>query len=792
MKAAILLSLLLLAACGSRDKSAGPATVPPEPMRPGSLQLPADAGMVAGELEVVSILGEAVPDSSGHFDVAMAESDKPQFVAAMDPDTGNPLLLGYSDPARGDSVDVSLESTALALVFLNPLMFGTTAEQRSGFISDIKAHPAFPLLVEDLEARFQADPQNALDFDSYPELYQQAVEILLDIWQQVDAAGKLAQDDLSVPWLEDEAGNDIAFVNPTMVYYGAGLSKNQQLEEVVTAQPKAKYFDVSWEGWGDLEGWSRFNPLNWFSYRTPPETTRHRLTYDGEIEAYLTKGYRFENLDEFFNWHSPTGRATILNTTTIFIFAIDILVSLPVQVPRTSLKLNKEGKLAVDSMRAAFRAGKTHDFLLALIGLLKSNFTQIIKWLGGLDSDAAKRPEFIAKRDNFLKVGTSVAESLAKVLQAIDAVNVKIPFVTDLLTAEPEVLYTFRHADGQVTNLAKNTPPVPAFVISPPAGVVGTEFIVDASPSWDEEGNLVYRWDWENDGLWDTGWQDEEWTVHSFDEPGSYTVVLQVRDEAQSTRVITRQVSVGGGRGTANHIKLFRDALPWDSNAMVVLFDALGFVEGTGAGAYEILTSREMRSVELIPGQDLVVISNDQPQGFYDNYARNQVKFLNFVDNGGTLFWGASDEGWKEGSIAEAGINLPGSVEVHQQYESVNLVFDPSRDLPLVSGLPASLDGNYASHEWFANLPDGTVIYTTGIDSGQPTLIEFNWGAGWVIMTGQPLEWSYDRRDDYSMGLLLDRVIVYVLGAEGQAGKIAAMNLPRPVVDRDRPSSEIR
>ena len=225
---------------------------------------------------------------------------------------------------------------------------------------------------------------------------------------------------------------------------------------------------------------------------------------------------------------------------------------------------------------------------------------------------------------------------------------------------------------------------------------------------------------------------------------------------------------------------------------MVVLFDALGFDEGTGAGAYEILTSREMRSVELIPGQDLVVISNDQPQGFYDNYARNQVKFLNFVDNGGTLFWGASDEGWKEGSIAEAGINLPGSVEVHQQYESVNLVFDPSRDLPLVSGLPASLDGNYASHEWFANLPDGTVIYTTGRDSGQPTLIEFNWGAGWVIMTGQPLEWAYDRRDDYSMGLLLDRVIVYVLGAEGQAGKIAAMNPPRPVVDRDRPSSEIR
>ena len=775
MNAAILLSLLLLAACGGGDKSAGPASVPPEPMRSGSLQLPADAGVRAEELEVVSVHGEDIPDSSGHFAVAMAESDKPQFVAAMDPDTGDPLLLGYSNPARGDSVDLSFESTAVTLVILNPLMFATTGEQRSRIISEIRAHPDFPLLVEEIESRFQADPQNALDFDSHPELYQQAVEILLDIWQQEDAAGKLAQDDLSVPWMEDEPGNgnEMAFVNPTMVYYGAGISKDDKLLEVVTAEPKSKYIDLWKDGCRKIKFWECVR------FRQPPVSTSHDLNHEGELEAYLTKGF---HLEDFYNWNTPNGRATMLNTATICLFAIDYLVTLKLTVPKTEFKLNEQGKHAVEGMRSAFRTRNVNAFVTEVLRLIKTNLVNILEWLGG-SIRSEKGSQLVGKLAN-------VAETALKVLKAKDFLNVQLPFGTDLLkTAERDVLYTFRHTNGRVTNLSKNTPPVPAFTISPPAGVVGTEFIVDASQSQDDEGAVVYRWDWDNDGLWDTVWLSEPRTGHSFDEPGSYTIALQVRDLDLSVRTITRQVSVGGGRGTANHIKLFRDALPWDSNAMVDLFEALGF---GGAGAYEILSSGDMRSVDLIPGQDLVVISNDQPQGFYNNYARNQVKFFNFVDNGGTLFWGASDEGWKGGSIAEAGIRLPGGVEVHHELESVNLVYDQAMTLPLVSGLPQALTGNYASHEWFSNLPDGTVIYTIGGNSGQPTLIEFNWGAGWVIMTGQPLEWGYDRRDDYTMGLLLDRVIVYVLGAEGEAGKVAAPDLPRPVADRDRPSSAPR
>ena len=64
----------------------------------------------------------------------MAEGTNPQFVVAIDSETDNSLLLGYMDPAQGEHVHLSCESTAVGLAFLNPLMMGTTTEQRREFI----------------------------------------------------------------------------------------------------------------------------------------------------------------------------------------------------------------------------------------------------------------------------------------------------------------------------------------------------------------------------------------------------------------------------------------------------------------------------------------------------------------------------------------------------------------------------------------------------------------------------------------------------------------------------------
>jgi hypothetical protein len=85
-------------------------------------------------------------------------------------------------------------------------------------------------------------------------------------------------------------------------------------------------------------------------------------------------------------------------------------------------------------------------------------------------------------------------------------------------------------------------------------------------------------------------------------------------------------------------------------------------------------------------------------------------------------------------------------------------------NLPLVIGLPDTLEHNYASHERFTNLQDGTTIYCVDSDN-LPTLIEFHLGAGWIIVTGQPLEHIYDNLwGTPEMQQLLSRIVDYFTG----------------------------
>jgi hypothetical protein len=58
----------------------------------------------------------------------------------------------------------------------------------------------------------------------------------------------------------------------------------------------------------------------------------------------------------------------------------------------------------------------------------------------------------------------------------------------------------------------------------------GTELIIVARA--DHPGNtpILYRWDWENDGTWDTNFTSDFVINHTWDEEGLYTMVVQVTD----------------------------------------------------------------------------------------------------------------------------------------------------------------------------------------------------------------------------------------------------------------------
>ncbi|MBW6466586.1 MAG: PKD domain-containing protein [Brevefilum sp.] len=102
-----------------------------------------------------------------------------------------------------------------------------------------------------------------------------------------------------------------------------------------------------------------------------------------------------------------------------------------------------------------------------------------------------------------------------------------------------------------------DNPPTASFTVTPSSGDTTTIFQFDPSSSTDPDKpvqpfyHLSARWDWNNDGVWDTDWK-MCWEVisHKFSTPGTYTVRLEVRESEPSLRdSTTRQVIVEQGSG---------------------------------------------------------------------------------------------------------------------------------------------------------------------------------------------------------------------------------------------------
>ena len=90
-------------------------------------------------------------------------------------------------------------------------------------------------------------------------------------------------------------------------------------------------------------------------------------------------------------------------------------------------------------------------------------------------------------------------------------------------------------------------PPTPRFSVLPENGDIETQFIFDARKSSDDKdsGNkLQIRWDWNNDGIWDTEFSTELVQQHNYDSPGSYIVKLQVKDTGGLMSVLSRTIDV--------------------------------------------------------------------------------------------------------------------------------------------------------------------------------------------------------------------------------------------------------
>jgi len=99
-----------------------------------------------------------------------------------------------------------------------------------------------------------------------------------------------------------------------------------------------------------------------------------------------------------------------------------------------------------------------------------------------------------------------------------------------------------------------NTAPIASFTVAPPNGPVSMVFAFDASGCNDAQDGAAFlqvRWDWDNDGVWDTIFSVTKTAIHTYNTAGNYVVKMQVRDSQGNTSSTTREVIVNNETPTA-------------------------------------------------------------------------------------------------------------------------------------------------------------------------------------------------------------------------------------------------
>lgn len=724
---------------------------PPAPLEPtmetivvgGVIELPEGSDVDLAGLEVVSFAETKAVNPGGSFELLTNEATMLQMLFVTKRGEDVPMLIALYDPHTGE-VRADVESTAVAMTLANPALAVANAIEQRRYLELVRAHEDFPLLVTLLQDALVRAPSSLLDADANAAFYARLGTIMVaatEAWL-AESPEALAVTALAgahrFPYIEDRFGKGIDIVNPRYIVYGAGITRTGERQS--------------------LGVWTVNRRVSWLVGDTSPGRTAVELE-DGAYRINLHKGGDFSKLVAM-QWNDPSGRATIVNTGHIIV-EIAKLTAGHVPVP-DFMGLPYYLQLSVGDvydLTTMVDQGDTFGLILKFFEIVGENHEALAYWLWQDQKE---------NLGSYLRIGGNVLKRAFAVLQILDFGNGTGHFVWDLAFAPRATTVYATIRDGALVSTSRNDPPTARFVVTPPAGTVATTFTFDASASTDDLDPLTalrFRWDFDGDGTYDTAWLTEPVTTHSYDANAPYTVVLEVKDSEGLVGSAKTVVSVGGGAGDATNVIVFRDVEPWRSNATIAVLELLGFQEGeSGRDTYRVLPSADMATASMVPGRDLVIISNDQPQNFYDAYAAVQYRFDSFAFSGGALLWGACDRGWASGSMGQAGVVLPANVRLTSEYDHWNFV--PNPGLPLVVGLPESMSHYYASHGSFDWLPTGSVVYTVDSEA-RPTLVEYNHGAGWVMLTAQPLEFQFDRPSgDAGMHDLLPRIVAHFTGRE--------------------------
>ncbi len=411
-------------------------------------------------LSVVSFSGEQIPDASGLVSLDLPDVTAPAFVVVSNA-WDNPVLLGFGlsestsklaaslSTSKGriysldkytlkDStpVPVSVESTALALCLLNPMLWGVAGAERAEFASYLKTRIDFSLLLQAIQEALSADPDDPLNDEKHPEILDLAADISVSAlleWSGGSMKNVLgldpeSKDEVSMEILDDSGGNSpaVIFRNHEGVHYGVGLKPCGGAEY----DPPAFLID-------------RVDTVLSFHLQWPPVTfwdpTDTRISVeDGTRDVYLFKGFDSSE-PGWFNPSQPAGLGTWGNVVAVISFTLDQAVGLKLPLPKAkdleALDTIFDTVKDLNEVAEAMETGEVARVLETGIELVYSHRDEIFKWV----QDFIKR-EFGSKASKkFLGVSKNLGKKILPVLQGYDAINEGLPLVHGLVFAPSKI-----------------------------------------------------------------------------------------------------------------------------------------------------------------------------------------------------------------------------------------------------------------------------------------------------------------------------------------------------------------
>ncbi|HET7904878.1 MAG TPA: choice-of-anchor D domain-containing protein, partial [Candidatus Eisenbacteria bacterium] len=214
--------------------------------------------------------------------------------------------------------------------------------------------------------------------------------------------------------------------------------------------------------------------------------------------------------------------------------------------------------------------------------------------------------------------------------------------------------------------------------------------------------------------------------------------------ESRDDTTVEPSGAPGGANGPTPSILVIQNTSAWGVSMAQ-------FIQANFGITATVIGSSQIASTDFAP-YDLIVTVGDESSTYYGALSANVAKFEAYANAGGVIQYQLATQG--------NNVVLPrGAQALYGNIEYQNRVLLPNH--PIVAGLPTTLNGSAANHNYLTSLPAGSQVITETYNSHQPTTVEYPVGDGMVVATGMTWEFLYFY--NYDAGPMLYQATEYSL-----------------------------